>query len=693
MRPVYSSFFVFYVNECTKAGNYGKLFHRNNERMYAHEKGYYKWKNNDYIIMNSLQNCIRRLEKHLRKYLPKGTEHFLSDIHGEFKAFSHVLRNGSGAVRKKIDDVFGHTLSTADKMSLATLIYYPQKKIELVRQTEDDIENWYKITLYRLIEVCKTVSSKYTRSKVRKALPEDYAYVIEELITEKQEVLNKEAYYEAIINTILELGQADNFIVALAELVQRLVIDHLHILGDVYDRGPSPDRIMDQLEQYHSFDIQWGNHDMVWMGAAAGQLACIASVIRTSIRYGNLDLIEDGYGINMVPLATFAMDAYRDDPCRQFVLKDSTDEERSKKETLMNRKMHKAIAIIKFKLEGQLIHKWPEYGMENRCLLHRINYENKTVEIDGKTYDMLDTSFPTIDPEHPYDLTPEEQEVMNRLRTSFIHCEKLQRHVRLLLKRGSMYKVYNGNLLYHGCVPLNPDGTFKKVNVYGREYSGKALYDVLESYVRKAFFSLDEKEREKGRDIMWYIWTAPDSPLYGRSKMATFERYFLADKSMHHESKNAYYHLFDKEETADNILKEFGLTGDFVHIINGHVPVERIAGENPVKCNGKLILIDGGFSKTYRRKTGIAGYTLTYNSYGLTLSAHEPFDWSNEAVRDELDIVSHQEAVEYRDKRILVGDTDVGKRMMIRIEELKKLIQAYQDGEIAERDASSAYKW
>ena len=626
-------------------------------------------------------------------YLPKGTEHFLSDIHGEFKAFSHVLRNGSGAVRKKIDDVFGHTLSTADKMSLATLIYYPQKKIELVRQQEDDIENWYKITLYRLIEVCKTVSSKYTRSKVRKALPEDYAYVIEELITEKQEVLNKEAYYEAIINTILELGQADNFIVALAELVQRLVIDHLHILGDVYDRGPSPDKIMDQLERYHSFDIQWGNHDMVWMGAAAGQLACIASVIRTSIRYGNLDLIEDGYGINMVPLATFAMDAYKDDPCKQFVLKDSTDEERSKKETLMNRKMHKAIAIIRFKLEGQLIQKWPCYGMENRCLLHRIDYENKTVEIDGQVYPMLDTYFPTIDPEHPYDLSPEEEEVMKRLRTSFIHCEKLQRHVRLLLKRGSMYKVYNGNLLYHGCVPLNPDGSFKKVNVYGKEYSGKALYDVLESYVRKAFFSKDEKEREKGRDIMWYIWTAPDSPLYGRSKMATFERYFLADKSMHHESKNAYYHLFDKEETAINILKEFGLTGDFIHIINGHVPVERMAGENPVKCNGKLILIDGGFSKTYRRKTGIAGYTLTYNSYGLTLSAHEPFDWSNEAVRDELDIVSHQEAVEYRDKRILVGDTDVGKRMMIRIGELKKLIQAYQDGEIAERDASSMYKW
>ena len=619
-------------------------------------------------------------------YLPKGTEHFLSDIHGEFRAFSHVLRNGSGAVRKKIDDVFGHTLSTADKMSLATLIYYPQKKIELVKQQEEDMENWYKITLYRLIEVCKTVSSKYTRSKVRKALPEDYAYVIEELITEKQEVLNKEAYYEAIVNTIVELGQTDNFIVALAELIQRLVIDHLHILGDIYDRGPSPDLIMDRLEKYHSFDIQWGNHDMVWMGAATGQLACIAAVIRTSIRYGNLDLIEDGYGINMVPLATFAMDAYKDDPCERFVLKNSTDEERSKKETEMNRKMHKAIAIIRFKLEGQLVQKWPDFGMQNRCLLHKINYEKKTVEIDGQEYPMLDTYFPTINPENPYELTPEETEVMARLRTSFIHCEKLQRHVRLMLKRGSMYKIYNGNLLYHGCVPMNEDGSFAKVNIYGKYYSGKELYDVLESYVRKAFFSLDKEEREKGQDMMWYIWTAPNSPLYGRSKMATFERYFLEDKKMHHESKNAYYHLFDKPETADKILHEFGLKDGRVHIINGHVPVERMAGESPVKCNGKLILIDGGFSKTYRRKTGIAGYTLTYNSYGLTLSAHEPFDFSDSAVRDELDIVSHQEAVEYADRRILVGDTDYGKRMMSRIEELKELIHAYQSGEIAELD-------
>ena len=619
-------------------------------------------------------------------YLPKGTEHFLSDLHGEFKAFSHVLRNGSGAVRKKIDDVFGHTLSTADKASLATLIYYPQKKMELVKRQEDDIENWYKISLYRLIEVCKTVSSKYTRSKVRKMLPEDYAYVIEELITEKQEVLNKEAYYEAIVNTIVELGQTENFIIALAELIQRLVIDHLHILGDIYDRGPSPDLIMDRLERYHSFDLQWGNHDIVWMGAAAGQLACIATVVRTCIRYGNLALLEEGYGINMVPLATFAMDAYRDDPCEQFVLKDATEEERNQKETEMNRKMHKAIAILRFKLEGQLIYKYPEWGMENRCLLHRIDYENKTVEIDGKIYPMLDTYFPTIDPDHPYELTVDELEVMNRLRSSFIHCEKLQRHVRLMLKKGSMYRIYNGNLLYHGCVPMNEDGSFAKVLIQGKEYSGKVLYDVLESFVRKAFFSMDPKEKELGRDMIYYIWTAPNSPLYGRSKMATFERYFLADKKMHHESKNAYYHLLDKPETAEKILKEFGLEGARVHIINGHVPVERVAGESPVKCNGKLILIDGGFSKTYRRKTGIAGYTLTYNSYGLTLSAHEPFDFSDFAVRDELDIISKQEAVEYMDKRILVGDTDYGKRMMERIEELKDLIRAYQSGEIAERD-------
>lgn len=623
-------------------------------------------------------------------YLPKGTEHFLSDIHGEYDAFSHVLRNGSGAVRKKIDDVFGHTLGNADKTSLATLIYYPREKMELVKKEESDMKGWYKTTLYRLIEVCKIVSSKYTRSKVRKALPEDYAYVIEELITEKQEVLNKEAYYEAIVNTIVELGQTENFIVSLAELIQRLVIDRLHILGDIYDRGPAPHLIMDRLCEYHSVDIQWGNHDIVWMGAATGQLACIAAVIRTSIRYGNLDLLEEGYGINMLPLATLAMKVYENDPCERFVQK-GTDGSELKIESDLVRKMHKAIAIIRFKLEGQLIEKWPEFGMSNYCHLHQINFEKGTVTLDGIEYNLLDTNFPTIDPEHPYELTEEEQEVMNRLRSSFIHCEKLQKHAKFLLKRGSMYRLYNGNLLYHGCVPMDEKGNFTKVNIFGKEYSGKALYDVLESYVRKAFFSKDIEEKEKGMDIIWYIWTAPNSPIYGRDKMATFERYFIADESQHVEKKNAYYQLIDQPKIANKILKEFGLEDEWVHIINGHVPVERLAGESPVKADGKVIVIDGGFSKTYQDKTGIAGYTLTYNSYGLTLSAHEPFVSAEEAVRKEMDIVSKQDAVEYMNRRILVGDTDFGKKMMVRIEELKELIKLYQSGQIKEREALNRY--
>ncbi len=618
--------------------------------------------------------------------LPKGTEHFLSDIHGEYEAFSHVLRNGSGAVRKKIDDVFGHTLSNSDKSALATLIYYPREKMELVRKQESDMEGWYRITLYRLIEVCKTVSSKYTRSKVRKALPDDYAYVIEELITEKPEVLNKEAYYEAIVNTIVELGRASDFIVALSELIQRLVIDRLHIIGDIYDRGPSPHLIMDRLEKYHSVDIQWGNHDIIWMGAAAGQLACVATVIRNSIRYGNIDLLEEGYGINMLPLATFAMKAYADDPCERFVFK-TTPSGTNNMENDLTRKMHKAIAIIRFKLEGQLIKKWPEFGMQDRLLFEQIDYEKGTVCIDGKDYRLQDRYLPTVDPQDPYALTQEEQEVIQRLRTSFIHCEKLQRHIRLFLKKGSMYRVYNGNLLYHGCIPMNEDGTFRKVNIYGEEYSGKALFDVMESYVRKAFFSKEDEEREKGADLMWYIWTAPSSPLYGRKKMATFERYFLDEEEMKVETKNAYYQLIDRPEVADRILAEFGLQGERVHIINGHVPVHRVRGESPVKCQGKVIVIDGGFSQTYRRRTGIAGYTLIYNSYGLTLTAHEPFVSAETAVREEIDIVSRREAVEYMDKRILVGDTDSGKKIQNQIQELKVLIEAYQSGRIAERDS------
>ena len=619
-------------------------------------------------------------------HLPKGTEHFLSDIHGEYDAFSHVLRNGSGAVRKKIDDVFGRTLSATDKTALATLIYYPQKKISLVKQSETDMESWYKTALYRLIEVCKIVSSKYTRAKLRKALPADYAYVIEELITEKQEVLNKEAYYESIVNTIVELGQTESFIVALSELIQKLVIDHLHILGDIYDRGPAPHKIMDELCEYHSVDIQWGNHDIVWMGAATGHLACIAAVIRTSIRYGNLDLLEEGYGINMLPLATLAMKVYENDPCEYFVQKDNNSNT-TKIENEMVRKMHKAIAIIRFKLDGQLIQKYPEFGMEAQCRLHNIDFEKGTIVIDGKKYKMQDMNLPTVDPNSPYELTEDEMEVMMRLKSSFRHCEKLQKHAKFLLKHGSLYRIHNDNLLYHGCVPMDKRGNFTKVNVFGQEYKGKALYDVLESYVRKAFFAKNKEERERGRDLIWYLWTAPNSPIYGRHKMATFERYFVDDVKVHHESKNDYYRIIDKPEIAKKILKEFGLVGDKVHIINGHVPVRLKDGESPVKSKGKVIVIDGGFSKTYQSKTGIAGYTLTYNSYGLTLSAHEPFVSADEAVRKEMDIVSKFEVIEYSDRRVLVGDTDFGKKMERRIADLKELIQLYQSGELKERDA------
>ncbi|MFV0527927.1 MAG: fructose-1,6-bisphosphatase [Lachnospiraceae bacterium] len=614
--------------------------------------------------------------------LPKGTEHFLSDIHGEYEAFSHVLRNGSGAVRKKIDDVFGHTLTTADKQSLCTLIYYPKERMDLVEKTEKDMHNWYKIMLYRLIEVCKTVASKYTRSKVRKALPKDYAYVIEELITEKSEVLDKGAYYDAIIDTIIQIARAENFIIALAELIQRLVIDHLHIIGDIYDRGPGPHFIMDRLTQYHSLDIQWGNHDVVWMGAASGQAACIATIIRISARYSNLDILEDGYGINLLPLATFALNTYKDDPCTCFKIRGHNSANEA--ETQLTMKMHKAISVIQFKLEGQLILRRPEFNMQERLLLDKIDYVNGTMELSGHQYKLLDTHLPTVDPEHPYELTEEERDVIERLQSAFENCERLQNHIHLLLNKGSLYKVQNGNLLYHGCIPLNKDGSFEDLDVFGQFYHGKKLYDVLESYVRKGFFALDEEERRKGQDIMWYIWCGSDSPLFGKDKMATFERYFLQEKETHVEKKNPYYDIM-REEVADSILAEFGLEGESIHIINGHVPVHHGQGENPIKCNGKLLVIDGGFSKAYQHETGIAGYTLIYNSYGLLLTAHEPFVSTEQAIEEEVDINSKRVAVELSGSRRLVGDTDTGCELRERIEELERLLIAFREGRIIEK--------
>ncbi len=617
--------------------------------------------------------------------LPKGTEHFITDVHGEYEAFSHVLKNGSGSVRRKINDVFGNTLSSRDKQSLATLIYYPKDKIAQVKKTESNMEDWYKINLYRLIEVSKRAASKYTRSKVRKALPKDFAYVIEELITERSEINDKESYYNEIIMTIIRIGRAEEFIIAISSLIQRLVVDHLHIVGDIYDRGPGPHIIMDKLMSYHSLDIQWGNHDVVWMGAAAGQLACIANVIRICARYGNLDILEDGYGINLLPLATFALQVYGDDPCDCFKLKGLDNPNRAEME--LNMRMHKAISIIQFKIEGQTIRRQPGFGLEERALLHRIDYEKGTITLDGKEYKLLDTNFPTIDPKNPYQLSADEEDVMERLERAFTGCEKLQEHMHFLLSKGSLYKVYNNNLLYHGCVPLNEDGTLKEVTLFSKKFKGKSLYDALERYVRKGFFAVNKEDLENGKDIMWYIWLNPNSPLFGKDKMATFERYFLAEKETHTEVKNPYYQYIENEKVIASIMKEFGLDfeSDDTHIINGHVPVKRKNGESPVKCNGKVMVIDGGFSKAYQRETGIAGYTLIYNSYGLLLVAHEPFESTESAIEKESDIHSESMVIRRVVQRSLVENTDVGKELKEQIADLEVLLAAYRSGELKEK--------
>ncbi|MDY5845356.1 MAG: fructose-1,6-bisphosphatase [Bariatricus sp.] len=615
--------------------------------------------------------------------LPKGTEHFLTDIHGEYEAFNHVLKNGSGSVKRKIDDVFANTMSARDKQTLATLIYYPREKMEKIRETEPNMEDWYKITLYRLIEISKRSASKYTRSKVRKALPKDFAYVIEELITEKQGLADKESYYASIISTIIKIGRAEKFIVALCELIQRLVVDHLHIVGDIYDRGPGPHLIIDKLMEYHSVDIQWGNHDVLWMGAAAGQKCCIANVIRICARYGNLDILEDGYGINMLPLATFAWKKYAKDPCECFKLKGNNKE--SMQEMELNMKLHKAISIIQFKIEGQISKEYPEFGFEKRNFLHKINYEKGTVEIDGIEYTLLDDYFPTIDPADPYALSEEETEIMERLVSAFQNCEKLQRHMRFLLGKGSLYKVYNSNLLYHGCVPLTDEGDLKEVTLFGKTYKGKALYDFMDAYVRKGFFAIDPKERAKGRDLMWYIWQGENSPLFAKDKMATFERYFLSEAELHKEHKNAYYTFLENEEVMDRVLVEFGMDTKKSRIINGHVPVKTKNGENPVKCGGKVMVIDGGFSKAYQKETGIAGYTLIYNSYGLILAAHEPFESTEAAIEKERDIHSDRVIINRVVSRKTVGDTDVGNGIRERISDLEDLLKAYRSGKIIEK--------
>lgn len=616
--------------------------------------------------------------------LPKGTEHFMTDIHGEYEQFNHVLKNGSGAVRRQIDEEFGNTLSSRDKKSLATLIYYPKEKLDIIAREEENIEDWYKITLHRLVQITKRVASKYTRSKVRKALPKDFSYIIEELITEKSDISDKEGYYNEIIHTIIRIGRAPDFIEALSNLIQRLVIDHLHIVGDIYDRGPGPHVIMDTLMNYHSVDIQWGNHDILWMGAACGHLACIATVIRIAVRYGSLDTIEEGYGINLIPLATFALDTYQDVNCDAFAIKYNTDY--NTKDLSLDMKIHKAIAIMQLKLEGQVIKKRPKFEMDDRLLLDKIDYEKKTVIAYGKEYPMKDTDFPTVDPADPYNLTPDEEQVMARLQQAFLKCEKLQRHVRFLYSNGGLYKIHNSNLLYHGCVPLDDEGNFKSVNVDGRKYRGRALYDVLDNYARKGYYAKnDPAGMRKAQDYIWYTWAGPNSPVFGKDKMTTFERYFIEDKETHKETKNSYYSMLDDEDILNRILKEFGLDTKKSHIINGHVPVELKKGETPIKCDGKLLIIDGGFSKAYQSKTGIAGYTLVANSHGMRLVAHEPFESMEAAILHESDIFSDSTIVETVPIRIRVADTDIGTELKESIKQLEQLLQAYRDGTIVEK--------
>ena len=617
--------------------------------------------------------------------LPKGTEHFLADLHGEYEAFNHVLRNASGAIKRKVNEIFGNTLREAEKKELCTLIYYPEQKLIRVKESEEDMNDWYVITLNQLVSVCQNVSSKYTRSKVRKALPKEFSYIIQELLHESSTTQNKQAYINVIISTIIETDRADDFIIALCNLIQRLTIDSLHILGDIFDRGPGPHIIMDTLCNYHNFDIQWGNHDILWMGAASGNKCSIANVLRLAMRYGNQPALEDGYGINLLPLATFAMETYADDPCTQFYPKEY-DAQYSDKTLRMIAQMHKAISIIQFKLEAEIIRRRPEFEMEDRLLLHHIDFEKKVLRLDDKEYEMRDCLMPTVNPAAPYKLTPEEEDVINKLHDSFTRSEKLRKHMKCLFRYGCMYNVCNSNLLFHASMPLNEDGSLKEVSIGDRKYKGKELLNKVGQLIRTAYFAdKDNEEKDFAVDYVWYLWCGKNSPAFDKSKMATFERYFLTDKSTHKEIKGYYYSKRDDEAVCDMILDEFNVKGEHRHIINGHVPVKAVQGEKPIKANGKLMVIDGGFSKAYQPETGIAGYTLVYHSRGFQLVQHEPFTSTQAAIEQGKDIKSTTQIVELSTQRMMVKDTDKGEELKIQIEDLKKLLIAYRTGILKEK--------
>lgn len=617
--------------------------------------------------------------------LPKSTEHFLADIHGEHEAFLHVLKNASGNIKRKVNELFAHTLRDSEIKELCTLIYYPEQKLEIVKAKEEDLKDWYHITIHQLVTILREVCSKYTRSKVRKSLPEEFSYIIQELLHERSEVQNKTLYVNVIVETIIETQRSDEFIIAICNVIQRLSIDQLHILGDIFDRGPGAHIIMDTLKRYHSWDIQWGNHDMLWMGAGAGNDACICHVIRICLRYANLSTIEEGYGINLVPLATFAMEHYNDDPCTGFepIILDEGNNNIDEKQRRLTAMMHKAISIIQFKLEGEMFRRHPNWHMENRDLISTVNIEKNTCIVDGKEYEMQNATFPT-----GITLTSDERKLIKRLHHSFRVSEKLQKHIRAILSHGCMYAVYNGNLLFHASVPLNEDGTLKSVEMMpGRFLSGKDLMHNIGMLVRSAFQQdTDPAEKQYAKDYFLYLWCGKDSPLFDKSKMSTFERYFIADKSTHKEEKGNYFKLRNEEHVIDGIMDAFGLTGPNRHIINGHVPVHASRGENPIKANGKLMVIDGGFSEAYHKETGIAGYTLVYHSRGFELVQHEPFTSAEDAVRRGTDIKSTTQIIEMANRRMHVADTDKGVELRQQIDDLKKLLYAYRHGFIKEAE-------
>ena len=627
--------------------------------------------------------------------LPKGTEHFLADIHGESEAFQHVLKNASGNIKRKVNELFGNTIRESEKKELCTLIYYPEQKLELIKAQETDLDDWYRITVHQLVKVCREVSSKYTRSKVRKSLPEDFSYIIEELLHERTDDVDKAAYVAVIVNTIISTGRADDFICAICNVIQRLSIDQLHILGDIYDRGPGAHKIMDTLRQYHSWDIQWGNHDILWMGASAGNDACICNVLRLCLRYANLATIEE-YGINLVPLATFALEVYGDDPCEEFLPKLLPGNEMDEKTRQLTAKMHKAISVIQFKSEAQIFERHPEWDMKDRCIFNSIDYQKGICTIDGKEYEMRSCHFPTINPDNPNAFTEEEQQLMQKLHHSFRISEKLHKHIRTILSHGCMFAIHNSNLLFHASIPLNDDGSLKEVEIYpGKKYSGKELMHNIGMLIRAAFqtnsasgelaSAPEEYPREYARDYFLYLWCGKDSPLFDKSKMATFERYFLKDKETFKEEKGNYFKLRDSEEVCDRILDAFEVKGENRHIINGHVPVHASKGENPIKAGGKLMVIDGGFSEAYHNETGIAGYTLVYHSRGFQLVQHEPFKSSRDAIVKATDIKSTIQIVEMSAHRMLVADTDKGEELKDQIRDLKELLYAYRHGIITEK--------